>query len=363
MKNKIALGLMSGTSADGLTVCAAQVSPFRVLHVKTYPYAPALQRRLLHAYAAGAAELSALNMELGQLYAAKTKLFLKEFRIPLAQLVCAGSHGQTVYHGPNDKFPNTLQLGEPAFLANLLGRPVVSDFRPRDISLGGQGAPLVPFFDEYIWGKGPAKILLNVGGVANFSVVGKNVRPMGCDCGPGNTLMDLACQQTLGLPYDKSGARAAKGAPDEALVNRWLQNPFFAQKPPKSLDKNQFGEAFLKQHFPHLTQAHLNDALATLNLFTAAAVAQAVTRFVPKTAQKELVVSGGGALNQTLLNNLQTLCPQLRVTTSDSYGIDPLAKESAAFALMAYNALQGKTNHCPAATGARKKTILGKVTL
>ncbi len=358
-----ALGLMSGTSADGLTVCAVSVRPFKVLHFKNYVYPPALQQKLLKAYSLRAPELSALHFELGRLYAQIVQKFLRDFHLSPNHLLVIGSHGQTVYHGPHDKIPNTLQIGEPSFLAAAFGKPVVSDFRPADMALNGEGAPLIPFFDEYIWGRSAPKILLNVGGISNFSVVGKNIQTFGFDVGPGNTLIDLAAQQLLHKPFDKNGQTAAQGSPDTALVRRLLRQAYFVQKPPKSLDKNTFGQAYLDKYFPPKRFACAADCLATLTYFTAAAVARAVTDFVPKTCQKELVVSGGGCYNKTLLTYLQELLPHVKITTTLSYGIDPQAKESAAFALFAWLALHKHTNHCPRATGASRATILGKISL
>lgn len=361
--NKIALGLMSGTSADGLTVCAVSVRPFKVLHFKNYAYPAALQQKLLNAYALRAPELSALHFELGRLYASIVSKFLKEFHIPAKQISVIGTHGQTVYHGPHDKTPNTLQIGEPSFLAALCGCPVVSDFRAMDITLGGEGAPLIPFFDEYVWGRSTPKILLNVGGISNFSAVGKNLKTFGFDAGPGNTLIDLACQRLLHKPFDKNGQTAAKGTPDKKKVQTLLRQKYFLRRPPKSLDKNAFGEAYLTKHFAPAKAENPADLLATLTYFTAAAVARAVRDFVPKNAQKELVVSGGGCYNQTLLAYLQELLPHMKVTTTLAYGVDPQAKESAAFALFAWLALNRKTNHCARATGAKINAVLGKITL
>lgn len=360
---KIALGLMSGTSADGLTVCAVRPAPFKILHFKNYPYPPALQQRLLNALHLTAPELSRLHFELGALYAKIVRKFLKDFNLNAADIAVIGSHGQTVYHGPHDKTPNTLQIGDPSFLACELGVPVVSDFRAKDMALGGEGAPLIPFFDEYIWGKGSPKILLNVGGISNFSVVGKNIKTFGFDVGPGNTLIDIACQQLLNKPFDKNGQTAAKGTPDKALVKKLLTQKFFAQKPPKSLDKNEFGKVYLEKYFAFPNNRSVPDLLATLTYFTAAAVAKAVTDFVPKNAQKELVASGGGCYNQTLLKFLRELLPHVKVTTTLAYGIDPQAKEAASFALFGWLAFKRKINHCAHATGARKNTILGKITL
>lgn len=357
-----ALGLMSGTSCDGLTLCAVQIKPFKILCFKNYAYPASLQKRLLQAKTLPAAQLSQLNFELGKLYAQKAKTFLKTCRLPLKHLFCVGSHGQTVYHGPQDKTPNTLQIGEPSFLAAALGVPVVAHFREMDMALGGQGAPLVPFFDEYLFGRGLPKILLNLGGIANLSVVGKGVKTFGFDCGPANTLMDLACAKFAGKPYDNDGRLAAQGTPDKKLVSTLLKQKYFTQKPPKSLDKNNFGPDYLERYFADYSAANIADLLATLNLFTAASVAEAIRRFVPANCRREIIVSGGGAFNKTLLANLRLLSG-LPVHTSAQAGIDPQAKEAAAFALMAALALQGKTNHCPAATGARRGTILGQIVL
>lgn len=358
--NKLVLGLMSGTSADGLTVCAIAPRPFQIVHFKNYPYDKKFQQQLLHAFCLTAPALSQLHYQIGAQYAKTVLRFLKEFHVLPAQIAAVGMHGQTVYHGPQDKTPNTLQLGEPSFLAAALHCPVVSDFRAMDLALGGQGAPLIPFFDEFIFGKSAPKMLLNIGGIANLSIVGKTVKTQGFDCGPGNTLIDLACQQHFKKPFDKNGALAAKGTPDKALVRRLLTQKFFRQRPPKSLDKNTFGPAYLTRYFK---QKNPHDLLATLTYFTAAAVAQSIRRFVPLSAQKELILSGGGCYNQTLVRLLRELLPHVKITTCAAYGIDPQAKEAAAFALFAWLNLQRKPNHCARATGARKTAILGKVTL
>lgn len=363
MKNKtIALGLMSGTSCDGLTICAITAKPFSIFAFKNYPYPAALQKKLLSAVTLRAPQLAQLHFELGKLYAQKTALFLKQTGLRPSQLMCAGMHGQTIYHGPQDKIPNTLQLAEPSFLATQLACPVVSNFREKDIALGGQGAPLIPFFDEVIFGKGAPKILLNLGGIANLSVVGKNIKTYGFDCGPANTLIDLACQKYRHTPFDKNGAWAARGQADITRVKRLLAQPFFKQKPPKSLDKNTFGLAYLQKHFSDFGPARFYDLLATLTYFTAAGVAQAIAQFVPAAQRKQILVCGGGAQNKTLLSQLHQLT-DLPVQSTLEMGMHPQAKEAAAFALMAVYAMQGKSNHCARATGAKYNTILGRITL
>ena len=357
---KLILGLMSGTSADGLTICAVQAKPLKIVHFKNYPYEKKFQQRLLTAYQLTAPALSQLHYEIGVHYAKTVQKFLKYFKLSPSQIAAVGMHGQTVYHGPHDKTPNTLQLGEPSFLAAVLHVPVVSDFRAMDMALGGEGAPLIPFFDQYIFGQQVPKILLNIGGISNITLVGKNIKTKGFDCGPGNTLIDLACQVHFNKPFDKNGALSAKGTPDKLLVNKLLKQKFFLKNPPKSLDKNAFGKEYLKRYFKTKDPYNL---LATLTYFTAAAIAQSISRFIPKNAQKELIISGGGCYNKILLRFLCELLPHVKITLSCAYGIDPQAKEAAAFALFAWLNLKQKTNHCAYATGARKNAILGKVTL
>ena len=174
--------------------------------------------------------------------------------------------------------------------------------------------------------------------------------------------MDLACEKHLHIPFDKNGSLAAKGIADKTLVQKLLKQKYFSQKPPKSLDKNDFGETYLNKYFPLRKGQRTEDLLATLNLFSAACVAMAIQKFVPPAKRKKILVSGGGAFNKTLLKNLQELT-QLPIYTSQHYGLDPQAKEAAAFALMAWLTLNKKSNHCPHATGAKKKIILGRITL
>ena len=281
---KLVLGLMSGTSADGLTVCAIMPKPFKIVHFKNYPYDKKFQQKLLGAFTLTAPQLSQLHYEIGQRYAKTVQRFLKDFHLSAQQIAAIGMHGQTIYHGPHDKTPNTLQLGEPSFLAATLQVPVVSDFRAMDIALGGEGAPLMPFFDEYLWGQDKTpKILLNIGGISNIALVGKTCRTFGFDCGPGNTLIDLACQHYFHKSFDKNGTLAAQGIPDKQLVSKLLKQPYFAKRPPKSLDKNTFGKDYLRAHF---SAQNSHNLLATLTYFTAAAIAKEIIDFVPKAAQR-----------------------------------------------------------------------------
>ena len=242
---------------------------------------------------------------------------------------------------------------------------MVCDFRPADMAAGGQGAPLVPFLDEYLYGRGRPTALQNIGGVGNISFVGRGLRTRGFDTGPGNSLMDTAAALVSRgrLAYDRGGALAAAGRPDESKVRGLLKAPFFRMRPPKSLDRSEYALAFLKKNFARqLSVGGAPDLLATLNLFTAASIREAFVRFAPR-GTAELIVSGGGALNPVLLANISRLLAPSGVRTRScaGLGLHPLAKEPACFALLALLALKGRSNHCPAATGARSARVLGKI--
>ena len=358
------MGLMSGTSADGLSIALCALRPavrkLAVLACNTYPYGAGLQKRIIGAKDMRAPELSALNFELGELWAGMVKRFCREHRTPYKNIAVIGSHGQTIFHAPGE---HTLQLGEAAFIAEETGRPVVSDFRPSDMAAGGQGAPLIPFMDEYLFGVGKPVALQNIGGVGNIAFVGRGVKTAGFDTGPGNSLMDTAVAILSGgkMSFDKGGRWAAAGRTDYARVLALLKHPFFALKPPKSLDRSAFSGAFLKKHFGKEFHEHKKyDILATLNYFTAASIALAFQRHAPA-GTSELVVSGGGALNPVLMRNIATLTEGARVKSIAALGIGPLAKEPACFALLAWLALNGRPNHCPSATGARGHRVLGKI--
>ncbi len=368
-KNKgvLALGLMSGTSADGLSIAlcsiAARGNTLKVAAYKTYPYSAGLQGRILAAKGVKVPELSALNFELGRLWAGMVRRFCRENGTAYKAISVIGSHGQTVYHRPGAG-GSTLQIGEPSFLAEESGRPVVADFRPTDMAAGGEGAPLIPFFDEYIFGGGQPVALQNIGGVGNVAFVGKGVRTFGFDTGPGNSLMDTAVSILTGgkKTYDSGGRLAAAGKIDHAKVAALLKLPFFSLRPPKSLDRDEFSADFIEKRFGRLNYRNGPDMLATLNYFTAASIGLAFRKFAPKRT-REMIVSGGGALNPVLMRNIASALPGINVKSISELGVDPLAKEPACFALLAWLAFSGRSNHCPSATGARGSRILGKLIL
>ncbi len=355
----LALGLMSGTSADGVTAALVDFRgrSLRVLRCETTAYPPALRRRVLAAPGLSVAELSRLNFELGGFFGDAARRALRGRRASVI-----GSHGQTVWHGPSARPANTLQLGEPCVIAEKTGLTVVADFRPRDMAAGGQGAPLVPAFDEAFFARGPLRALLNIGGIANVSLAGRGRLWTAFDTGPGNGLLDLAASRGTGgrLRMDEDGRLAARGRADARLVETLLRAPYFRRPPPKSLDRGAFGAAYLRAHLGPAGRARLPDVLATLALLTARSIHEACGRFL-EGRPEEVVVSGGGALNPILLGHLRRLFAPVPVVLSDAHGLPVMAKEAACFAWLALRAARGRANNCPRATGARGARVLGKI--
>ncbi|OGX29139.1 MAG: anhydro-N-acetylmuramic acid kinase [Omnitrophica WOR_2 bacterium RIFCSPHIGHO2_02_FULL_67_20] len=361
----LALGLMSGTSCDGISAALVRFHgrSLRVLAEQTQPYAAAFAQRLRQADELAAPALSALNMTLGELFGHAALRLLKRAGIAPRRIAVIGSHGHTVYHGPRDRIPSTLQLGEPAVIAERTGLPVIADFRMRDIAAGGGGAPLLPAFDEAFFGNGPVRAMQNIGGIANVAVVGRGLRPLAFDTGPGNCLIDLLAQQASRgrLRFDADGHLARRGCIDRRAVARLWRHPYFRLPPPKSTGRELFNAAWLRDMLGPRYAAVPADALATLTYFTAYAIAESLKRFAPK-PPRELIVSGGGVRNRTLMDHLTSLAAPARVRSIERYGIPAQAKEPAAFAWLALRTLQGRVNHLPHTTGARRARILGAMT-
>ena len=360
----LALGLMSGTSCDGVSAALVrfQGTRLRVLAERTTPYSAALRNRLRGAAQLQAPELSALNMTLGAVFAGAAQRLLRSARTAPARLTVIGSHGHTIYHGPRDPVPSTLQLGEPALIAERTGVPVVANFRPADVAAGGEGAPLVPAFDEAFFGHGPVRALQNIGGIANVTVVGRGVPTLAFDTGPGNCLLDAAAQAVnRRLRFDPHGQLALRGRIDHRAVEQLWRHPYFRRPPPKSTGRELFNERWLREVFGRRLTHAPHDVLATLTYFTAFSIARSLTRFV-KPRVREVIVSGGGVRNRTLMRHLSRLLAPVPVRSIEHYGIPAQAKEPAAFAYLALRACRGQSNHVPAATGARSARVLGTVT-
>jgi len=381
-------GLMSGTSLDGIDTAFADITvldadparPRFAIALRGTAYAPypnALRARLGNVRAGHPApigEVAALHYELGAVYAAAVLQAAAEASIQTTEIAALGLHGQTVWHAPPSSgapVPSTLQLGQPAVLAEILGCPVVSDFRARDIAAGGEGAPLVPFADYgLLHSPTETRVALNLGGIANVAFLPANgalADTLAFDTGPGNLVLDGLAAALTGQPYDKDGALAASGRPDPALLARLLAHPYFQLPPPKSTGAELFSPAYVadfRRQSAHLSPA---DALATATQLTVDSIAQALRAFLPLLPDR-LIAGGGGTHNRALMDGLGRALPSVAVETHDTFptqaGVIPAgAKESLAFALLAAARMHHIPANVPAATGAHGPRLLGTVTL
>lgn len=384
-----AVGLMSGTSIDGVDAALVRIGgtasrpTLNLRSFITVPYPPAIRWDLLK-LAGGApvssGEISGLNFLVGENFARAALAVCRRGGVSVRDLAVIGSHGQTVFHqGPRAattsarhvlQTASTLQIGEPAVIAERTGASVVADFRTADLAAGGEGAPLVPMADYLLLRHAKlGTIALNLGGIANVTAI-----PAGCaqeevlgfDTGPANIVMDgLVRRFSRGaMSYDKDGALAARGQVIEAALTRVGRLRFFSAPPPKSAGREQFGDAFIERYFLSIRHASKADLLRTAAELTARSVADALRKFVfTRGAFHRLIVSGGGARNRFLMQRLRALLPELRLYTSDRFGLPVDAKEAMSFALFADRTLRGLPSNLPAVTGARHAAILGKVIL
>lgn len=348
-------GIMSGTSLDGIDVAIVHIKRgrFKTVAFTTTPYTAATRRAILAVSNTNThtAQISRLNFHLAELYA--RAVFRTAGRMKLNLVGC---HGQTVFHESG----NTLQLGEASVLAERTGVPVVSNFRSRDIAAGGQGAPLVPFFDYRAFRHPRRKrVALNIGGIANITVIPPAARldqVTAFDTGPGNMIIDqLVERYSEGrLRYDRNGVIASSAEPDRALLDRLLKDPYYRRKPPKSAGREQYGAEFVERLIP--TGLPLPRLIATATLLTATTIAQAVGA-----EPCDLIASGGGVHNRFLMDHLHALLPAANIATTAEYGVNPDAKEAVAFALLAWETWRRRPSNVPAATGARRSVILGEI--
>ena len=381
--SRLVIGLMSGTSADGIDAALVDISGSgegtraRLEKFVFAPYPDDLRREVLAAgegQSITTARLCRLNVVLGEWFARAALRVCEAAGVPIDRVRAVGSHGQTVHHLPDSveafgvTTRSTLQLGDPAVIAERTGVTTVSDFRSRDLAAGGQGAPLVPLVDYLLFRSDAAgRIMLNIGGIANLTVL-----PAGCgpgdvvafDTGPGNMLIDaLVGHLSSGAAsYDEDGRMAAAGNVDRQLLKGLMAHPYLAIPPPKSTGREMFGESALAKLLA--TRGALSDAdlVRTATVFTSECIADAVRRFVtPHWDIDELVVSGGGAENPILLEALRESLGELPVARLETLGVPSEAKEALAFAVLANETLHGRPGNVPGATGADGPRVLGLV--
>ncbi len=373
----LAGGLMSGTSLDGIDAVLVELSGARVqtLAFHTVPYPATLREALLAVSNTDThtREIARLHFLLPELYAEAFLEACRKARVKPSQVAVLGCHGQTIYHEGRPasflgrRIASTLQIGDGSVLAARTGVPVVCDFRPADIAAGGQGAPLVPYVD-YLLFKDPRlrRVALNIGGIANVTCLPPACKPeevLAFDTGPGNMVIDqLMAHFTAGRrTFDRDGAFAASGQVFPSIVQKLLEDEYFRLRPPKSCGREQFGASFVQR----LLEFRLSpeDTVATATYFTAAAIAEGLARFAgaEDNPPDQIIVSGGGVHNKTLLRFLRAELPDSDVARSEVFGIDPDAKEAIAFAILARETLEGRPANLPSATGARRPAVLGKL--
>jgi anhydro-N-acetylmuramic acid kinase len=358
------IGLMSGTSLDGVDGVLAdfsQTAPLVLEHASA-PFPAGLRAELLRLNAGGTDELHRAALagnDLMRVYAGVIADLLMRSGKSNSDIRAVGAHGQTVRHRPRefDGTGYTLQLCQPALLAELAGIDVVADFRSRDVAAGGQGAPLAPFFHQGMFSRpGEAVGVLNIGGISNLTLLRADGSMLGFDCGPGNCLMDAWCAQHTGHAYDAQGAWAATGTTIPALIEAMLADTYFGKPPPKSTGRDLFNQAWLERHLGAFGAAPA-DVQATLAELTARACSADVRRHQPDLAR--LVVCGGGALNDHLMRRLGALLPGVRVSSSAEWGLPPLQVEATAFAWLARKTVLREKLALQSVTGAQGARVLG----
>ena len=363
------LGLISGTSADGIDAAlvrfdGGETSPLQaeLVAARTLPWQPDVRARLVWLGQGGALdsldELGELDAQVGEAFAQAALAILEVAGIEPSLVAAIGSHGQTVRHRPYVAHPFSLQIGDAARIVERTGITTIADFRRRDIAAGGHGAPLLPALHHaLLHDDGEHRAVLNLGGIANLTLLPSSGTVRGFDTGPANALMDLWCHEHTGRPYDEAGAWGATGQVDEALLERLLDDPWFAQPPPKSSGREHFQRKWLAPHLRGNLAAV--DVQATLRELTARTIAEALRASQPDT--QRVLVCGGGVHNPVLMEAMRLALPGVTLVSTAEFGLDPDHVEAMGFAWLARQTLHGKPGNLPTVTGAAGLRILGAI--
>lgn len=383
-KEHLVVGLMSGTSADGIDVALARLSgagldtQVELLDFDVLKYSGPVRDRIVQAMGPaglGNRETLLLGVYLGELFAHAVGHICKRAGVNRADVDLVGLHGQTLYHHPRPvQYPGfavagSLQVGGAAVVAERTGLPVVSDFRSRDVAAGGQGAPLAPFLDFILYrNRSRGRIAVNIGGIANLTAIPPDCGPEGLlafDTGPGNCLLDMAAAHLSGgkVHLDEGGRLAQAGKADTHLLEELLHHPFFAAPPPKSADREDFGPAFFQTVLARAGHLSPQDLMATLAALTVRSLTSAILEHALQRGHyEELILSGGGAKNPALAEGIRQAVPRLFVVDADEYPVPGKAKEAVLMAVLARETLFGRPANLPSATGAKAAVILGSIT-
>jgi anhydro-N-acetylmuramic acid kinase len=361
------IGLMSGTSMDAADAALVDFSAGKSKLIATHrtPLTAELRAALLALCIPGPNEIermAELDARLGELFAEAALALLKKSGVNAIEVLAIGSHGQTVRHQPTGPYPFSLQIGNPALIAQRTGITTVADFRRADIAAGGQGAPLVPAFHNAVFrSSGHNRVIVNIGGIANITILPKDAKQpvTGFDTGPGNVLLDAWAERHLGKRMDEDGRFAATGKTHEGLLADLLSDSYFALAPPKSTGREHFNITRLDAALKSYSKLSAQDVQATLCELTAASIASAIQKYAPAT--NEVLVCGGGAHNTHLMQHLRACLSRCSVESTEKYGINPDWMEAMAFAWLAKQTLEGKPGNLPSVTGAKRAVVLGGV--
>ncbi|OGT76960.1 MAG: anhydro-N-acetylmuramic acid kinase [Gammaproteobacteria bacterium RIFCSPLOWO2_12_FULL_38_14] len=360
------IGLMSGTSLDGVSAAIVDFSNEKPRLVETYheAYLPDFRQRLLALTFPGENEIERLGLvdrELGEKLAEIVLKLIAKSGLTIRAIAAVGSHGQAIRHRPDAAYPFTLQIGDPNTIVSKTGLTTVADFRRADIALGGQGAPLAPAFHPLLFANPKeVRVVLNIGGIANITVLDPENVVKGFDTGPGNRLLDDWIEHALHQSFDKDGSFARKGRVDEALLKLLLDEPYFSQNFPKSTGRELFNFSWLQKKLKKSDRVFApEDVQATLVAFTAKTIAAAIETVAPKTTN--VIVCGGGVHNTFLLEQLSENLKSQKVKSAAHFGFDPDWVEAAAFAWLAKQTLENKPGNLPSVTGAKRPAVLGGV--
>lgn len=375
-----AVGLMSGTSLDGIDAALVQIegsgyeSKVKLLHFITMPFSPQLKKEIEQALSfehSNVQLICSLNFKLGYAFADAVKKVCQEARFSLEQIDVIGSHGQTIYHQPyasGSTAMSTLQIGEPAVIAYETKTKVVANFRVMDMAAGGQGAPLVPHTERILYSHNNyTRLLQNIGGIGNVTLIPPKHSPIpvvAFDTGPGNMMIDEACQQLFNVSFDENGRLAAGGKIISELLEDCMNHDYMKLSPPKSTGRELFGTQYTKRLLEKYSKHKKKDLLATITMFTASSIVHHYeTCIFPAYSIDEVIIGGGGSYNNTLMNMIKAqLGKRCRVYTQEEIGMSSEAKEAVAFAVLANETLSGYPSNVPSATGALSPVILGNIT-
>ena len=366
------LGLISGTSVDTVDAAIVSFGPdmasARVVHAHGHPIPSRLRRDLLDAAAKERttfARIARLDVEVGHLFADAALAALREAGLDRAEVAAVGSHGQTVRHEPDGRWPSTTQIGDPNVIAQRTGITTVADFRRRDVAAGGQGAPLAPVFHQAVMSHPSLRrAVVNLGGIANASLLdpadSRGSGPLGFDCGPANGLLDAWARRRLDAPLDQDGDWAASGVVHGPLLERMLADPYFSRPAPKSTGRGYFDEGWIDRQIRSAAgPIPPADVQRTLCELCAETVAESIERYGPETA--EVYLCGGGVHNRTLVGRLSARLAPRTVSRTDTLGISADYVEAAAFAWLAKRTLDGAPGNLPSVTGAGEPVVLGGI--